>query len=88
MLRAILLANVFPVSTPRCYPPWIGYSHIVASGVGVFCNDYPIITWRLGCGRGEYTVELARLHPENSISVLISKGIGCGAELLRLIVRV
>ena len=28
-----------------------------------FCNDHPIVL-ELGCGKGEYTVELAKLYPE------------------------
>lgn len=39
----------------------------------VFGNDYPIIV-ELGCGRGEYTVELARLHPENNYIGIDIKG--------------
>ncbi|WP_288946057.1 tRNA (guanosine(46)-N7)-methyltransferase TrmB [uncultured Porphyromonas sp.] len=42
-------------------------------GTKVFGNDHPIII-ELGCGRGEYTVELARNHPENNYIGIDIKG--------------
>lgn len=39
----------------------------------VFGNDHPIIV-ELGCGRGEYTVELARRHPEHNYIGIDIKG--------------
>lgn len=42
-------------------------------GKEVFGNDHPIIV-ELGCGRGEYTVELGRRHPENNYIGIDIKG--------------
>lgn len=42
-------------------------------GSEVFGNDHPIIV-ELGCGRGEYTVELGRRHPENNYIGIDIKG--------------
>lgn len=42
-------------------------------GSDVFGNDHPIIV-ELGCGRGEYTVELGRKHPENNYIGIDIKG--------------
>lgn len=39
----------------------------------VFHNDHPMVL-ELGCGRGEYTVGLARLHPERNYLGLDIKG--------------
>lgn len=39
----------------------------------VFENDHPIIL-EIGCGKGEYTVELARLYPEKNFIGLDIKG--------------
>lgn len=39
----------------------------------IFGNDHPIIV-ELGCGRGEYTVELARQHPERNYIGVDIKG--------------
>lgn len=44
-----------------------------AWGGEVFHNDHPIIV-ELGCGRGEYTVELGRRHPENNYIGIDIKG--------------
>lgn len=42
-------------------------------GEEIFGNDHPIIV-ELGCGRGEYTVELARKHPEKNYIGIDIKG--------------
>ncbi|WP_298630587.1 tRNA (guanosine(46)-N7)-methyltransferase TrmB [uncultured Porphyromonas sp.] len=42
-------------------------------GEMVFGNDHPIIV-ELGCGRGEYTLELGRKHPENNYIGIDIKG--------------
>lgn len=39
----------------------------------VFGNDHPIVL-EIGCGKGEYTVELARLYPEKNFIGLDIKG--------------
>ncbi|QBA65092.1 tRNA (guanosine(46)-N7)-methyltransferase TrmB [Muriicola soli] len=39
----------------------------------VFGNENPLIV-ELGCGKGEYTVELARMHPENNYIGIDIKG--------------
>ena len=39
----------------------------------VFHNDHPLVL-ELGCGRGEYTVELARRHPEKNYMGVDIKG--------------
>lgn len=39
----------------------------------LFRNDHPIVI-ELGCGRGEYTVELAKKHPENNYIGIDIKG--------------
>jgi tRNA (guanine-N7-)-methyltransferase len=39
----------------------------------VFGNDHPVVL-ELGCGRGEYTVGLARLHPEMNFIGVDIKG--------------
>ena len=44
-----------------------------------FDNDNPIIL-ELGCGKGEYTVELAKRYPDATSSVWISRGPVCGRE--------
>lgn len=53
----------------------IGYAfpYKGAWGKEVFGNDHPIIV-ELGCGRGEYTVELGRRHPENNYIGIDIKG--------------
>ena len=38
-----------------------------------FCNEHPI-TVELGCGKGEYTVGLARMHPERNFVGIDWKG--------------
>lgn len=38
-----------------------------------FNNDYPIVL-ELGCGKGEYTIELARRHPETNYIGIDIKG--------------
>lgn len=49
-----------------------------------FKNEKPIIV-ELGCGKGEYTVELAKLHPENNYIGIDIKGarIWYGADEVR-----
>ena len=42
-------------------------------GSDFFENDHPIIL-ELGCGKGEYTVGLSRLHPENNYIGIDRKG--------------
>lgn len=42
-------------------------------GDDIFGNEHPIIV-ELGCGRGEYTVELAQRHPENNYIGVDIKG--------------
>lgn len=42
-------------------------------GLDVFGNDHPIVL-ELGCGKGEYTVGLARLHPEMNFIGIDIKG--------------
>lgn len=42
-------------------------------GCEVFGNDHPIIL-ELGCGRGEYTLGLARRHPESNFIAIDIKG--------------
>lgn len=42
-------------------------------GEEVFGNDHPIVL-ELGCGKGEYTVGLARLHPEMNFIGIDIKG--------------
>ncbi|MDR3188267.1 MAG: tRNA (guanosine(46)-N7)-methyltransferase TrmB [Prevotellaceae bacterium] len=42
-------------------------------GSDFFGNDHPI-TLELGCGRGEYTVELARMHPDRNFIGVDIKG--------------
>ncbi len=39
----------------------------------IFCNDHPIVL-EIGCGKGEYTVELAQLYPEKNFIGLDIKG--------------
>lgn len=39
----------------------------------VFANDHPLIL-ELGCGKGEYTVGLARIHPDKNFMGLDIKG--------------
>lgn len=40
---------------------------------GIFRNDHPIVL-EIGCGKGEYTVELAKLYPEKNFIGLDIKG--------------
>lgn len=44
-----------------------------------FRNDHPIVL-ELGCGRGEYTVGLARLYPDKNFIGVDIKGAVCGRE--------
>lgn len=47
-----------------------------------FHNDNPIVL-ELGCGKGEYTVELAKLYPEMNFIGVDIKGHVCGPALRR-----
>jgi SAM-dependent methyltransferase len=47
-----------------------------------FRNQHPLIL-ELGCGRGEYTVGLARLFPEKNVIGIDIKGSGSGTEARR-----
>ena len=49
----------------------------------VFHNDHPIIL-EIGCGKGEYTVELGKLYPEKNLSDWISRVPVCGKGLKQL----
>lgn len=49
----------------------------------VFHNDHPIIL-EIGCGKGEYTVELGKLYPEKILSDWISRVPVCGKGLKQL----
>jgi len=42
-------------------------------GQKLFQNDHPIVL-ELGCGKGEYTLELARLHPDKNFIGIDIKG--------------
>lgn len=45
-----------------------------------FQNEKPLIL-ELACGKGEYTVNLAKLFPERILLVLTTKGTGSGVVL-------
>jgi tRNA (guanine-N7-)-methyltransferase len=56
------------------------FSNVLEYPVGIqgkweehFKNDHPVVL-ELACGRGEYTVELARLHPEKNFIGIDIKG--------------
>jgi tRNA (guanine-N7-)-methyltransferase len=49
----------------------------------IFKNDNPIVL-ELGCGKGEYSVGLAKTFPEKTLSELILKGQDSGSEPKKL----
>ena len=58
--------------------PWArlqeeGFPHRGSWQSAFFKNDFPI-TLELGCGKGEYTVELARRHPDRNFIGIDIKG--------------
>ncbi|MDO5036099.1 MAG: tRNA (guanosine(46)-N7)-methyltransferase TrmB [Porphyromonas sp.] len=67
------LSNVFQYPYARLIGEGVDFPHRGRWGSDVFGNDHPIVL-ELGCGRGEYTVGLARSFPQTNFVGIDIKG--------------